>query len=156
MNLQEYFKHCGVIKVTKGFGTTYEKLENVVGNQVWICDYRNSEKGADLKPIRNIKPTLVQVCRNDEKNRVYYSPVHFREVKENGKLNSRVIAPYDNTGYRALTGTSLNIFDTQEECIQCFNRQLGIAINDVMKQSASLARHFKNILQDLRSMIIEG
>ena len=87
MNLQEYFKHCGVIKVTKGFDTTYEKLENVVGNQVWICDYRNSEKGADLKPIRNIKPTLVQVCRNDEKNRVYYSPVHFREVKENGKLN---------------------------------------------------------------------
>ncbi len=156
MNLQEYFSHCGVIEVRDGFDTTYENLENVVGKQVWICDYRNSEKGADLKPIRNIKPTLVQVCINDEKNRVYYSPVHFREVKANGKLNSRVIAPYDNTGYRCLTGTSLNIFDTQEECVKCFNRQLGIAIEEVKNESASYVRHFEGKLQDLRSMIIEN
>lgn len=155
MNLQEYFNHCGVVKVTKGFDTTYEKLENVVGKQVWVCDYRNSEKGADLKPIRNIKPLLVQICANDEKNSVYYSPVHFKEVKTNGKLNSRVIAPYDNTGYRCLTGTSLNIFEAKEECVKCFNNQLQVAIRDVEKESKSYKKHFEYKLSDLKSMIVK-
>lgn len=154
MNLQEYFNHCGVLK-THGNNASYENIENVVGKQVWVCDYRNSEKGAGLKPIRNIKPTFVQVCANGEKDRVYYSPVHFKEVKANGNLNSKVIAPYDNTGYRCLTGTSLNIFETKEECVTFFNSQLKVAIKDIENEAESYNKHFEYKLSGLKSMIID-
>ena len=109
----------------------YEHLENVIGNQYWICDYRlNREKNS--RPIRNITPKLVQVFSNADlpKNkRVYYSPIHFREVK-NGKVSATVIGPYDNTGYRSYRGVSVNIFDTKTECIEFFTEQCNTAIRE--------------------------
>ncbi|WP_336761317.1 hypothetical protein [Paenibacillus sp. USHLN196] len=82
-----------------------------IGEEVWICDYRYND--VDNKAIRHIQPKKVVVVSNEDlpKNkRVYYSEFHFREIKENGKLSSTVIAPYDNTGYRSYGGVSLNIF----------------------------------------------
>ncbi|MBT2759973.1 hypothetical protein [Paenibacillus sp. ISL-20] len=95
-----------------------------VGEEVWICDYRYND--IDNQPIRHITPRKVVVVSNEElpKNkRVYYSNFHFRPVNEKGKVLSQVIAPYDNTGYRAYSGTSLNIFYTREECKQHYLNQ---------------------------------
>ncbi|MBE7896095.1 hypothetical protein G7L40_20655 [Paenibacillus polymyxa] len=95
-----------------------------IGEEVWICDYRYND--VDNKAIRHIPPKKVVVVNNEDlpKNkRVYYSEFHFRELKESGKLSSTVIAPYDNTGYRAYTGVSLNIFYDKEECIKHYLNQ---------------------------------
>jgi hypothetical protein len=107
----------------------YKNADNIVGKEFWICDYRlNSDK--DNKPIRNVTPKLVKVFSNNDlpKNkRVYYSDVHFREVKNN-KVLTTVIAPFDNTGYRGFTGVSLNIFDDEKECRKHFVSQCNEAI----------------------------
>jgi len=95
-----------------------------IGEEVWICDYRYND--VDNKAIRHIPPKKVVVVSNEDlpKNkRVYYSDFHFREVKGNGKHSNTVIAPYDNTGYRAYTGVSLNIFYNKEECIKHYLSQ---------------------------------
>lgn len=131
MNFKEWLKNNNIVVIHNLMELKYENLENIIGKRFWICDYRlNSKK--DSKPIRNVPPKLVQVFSNDDlpKNkRVYYSPVHFREVK-NDKILSTIIAPYDNTGYRAYTGISLNIFKTELECVNCFNKQCDEAIKE--------------------------
>ncbi|PIH59033.1 hypothetical protein [Paenibacillus sp. LK1] len=95
-----------------------------IGDVVWICDYRYND--VDNKAIRHIPPKKVVVISNEDlpKNKkVYYSDFHFREVKGNEKLSSAVIAPYDNTGYRAYAGVSLSIFRTKEGCVNHYLKQ---------------------------------
>lgn len=95
-----------------------------IGEEVWICDYRYND--IDNQPIRHITPRKVVVVSNEElpKNkRVYYSSFHFRPVNEKGKILSQVIAPYDNTGYRAYTGVSINIFYFEDECKKHYKKQ---------------------------------
>lgn len=97
------------IALTKG-------LENIIGKQVWIFDCRNSEKDILGKPIRNISPTLVQICDvRQVKKTVYYSPICFQPVGENGRILKKVIPPFDNTGYRSFPGISVRITDSIEE-----------------------------------------
>lgn len=102
-------------------------IKNSIGLKVWICDYRLNNK-ADLKPIRNIRPTLVEIVDNKDlpkgKN-IYYADFHFRPVSKKGKTLKQVIAPFDNTGYRHSTGTSVNIFLDRDNCIECFRQQCG-------------------------------
>jgi len=100
-------------------------ISKPIGLKVWICDYRLNSK-SDLKPIRNIRPTLVEVVDNKElpKNKnVYYTDFHFRPISKKGKTLKQIIAPYDNTGYRSFSGTSVNIFLNKEDCIDCFKVQ---------------------------------
>lgn len=123
MNLKEYLDSKG-IKITYDFGsTTYENLENVLGKEVWICDYRC---GDDIfkKPIRSISPRKVRIfdAESARKN-IYYSPIYFREVKGDKVLNTE-IAPCDNTGYRGRSGVSVNIFENESECQRCYGKQL--------------------------------
>lgn len=123
MNLKEYLESKGV-KITYDFGTTtYENLENVLGKEVWICDYRC---GDDIfkKPIRSISPKKVRIFDTESaRKNIYYSPIYFREVKGDKILNTE-IAPCDNTGYRGRSGVSVNIFETESECQRCYGRQL--------------------------------
>ena len=132
MNFKEWLDNNGVIAKWDLHGTEYKNLENILGKNFWICDYRlNYSK--DAKPIRSISPRLVKVVDNDtglpaNKN-VYYSPIHFREIKGDGKLSSTVIAPFDNTGHRGRTGVSVNIFDNEKQCIDCYLKQCDEAIN---------------------------
>lgn len=123
MNLNEYLKSKGV-KTTHNFGsTTYENLENVLGKDVWICDYRC---GDDIfkKPIRSISPKKVRIFDAESaKKNIYYSPIYFREVKGDKVLNAE-IAPCDNTGYRGRSGVSVNIFETELGCQRCYSKQL--------------------------------
>lgn len=129
MNFKEFLKDCGVQEIGFPSDQKYEHIENAISQIVWICDFRLN-KDRDAKPIRNVPPKLVMVVSNNElpkgKN-VYYSPVHFREVKKSG-YSSTVIAPYDNTGYRSYTGVSLNIFYDKEECYKHFKEQCDQAI----------------------------
>jgi hypothetical protein len=109
------------------------KLEDLkAGQKVYICDYRKED--LNKKPIRNVQPMLVQVVSNDDlpKNKtVYYSDVHFRMIKNKGEgVTSRIIAPFDNTGYRSYSGVMLNIFDNYEECADLFKVQ----IDDVIER----------------------
>lgn len=131
MDLNEFLLANNVTIQGVSWDQTYKNLENVIGKQVWICDFRLN-KDKDIKPIRKITPKLVQVFSNDDlpkgKN-VYYSPVHFKEIKK-GKVLSTVIAPYDNTGYRTYTGVSVNIFDTEKECVDFFRKQCDEVIKE--------------------------
>ena len=109
------------------------ELEDLkAGQKVYICDFRQED--LNKKPIRNVQPMLVQVVSNDDlpKNKtVYYSDVHFRMIKSKGEgVTSRIIAPFDNTGYRSYSGVMLNIFDNYEECADLFKLQ----IDDVIQR----------------------
>lgn len=144
MNFKEWLSDNGVVE-HKAYNTTYENLENVIGKQYWICDYRlNSNK--DNKPIRNVLPKLVKVFGNDvlPKNKnVYYSPIHFREVKGD-KILSTIIAPFDNTGYRSYSGVSVNIFNSEKECREYFEMQCDEAVLE-----------YKNVIERLNDRIVE-
>lgn len=123
MNLNEYLKSKGVVITHNFTSTTYEKLENVLGKEVWICDYRC---GDDIfkKPIRSIPPKKVRIFDADTaKKKIYYSPIYFKEVKGD-KILTAEIAPCDNIGYRGRSGESVNIFDTESECQKCYSNQL--------------------------------
>ena len=88
------------------------------GDKIWICDYRFKNRYVD-KPIRHIKPTKVMIRSNSDlpKNkRIYYSDWHFNGLnKADEPLKSKIIAPFDNTGYRQFTGTPVHVFLTEEE-----------------------------------------
>jgi hypothetical protein len=102
----------------------FEKTVNI-GDTVWICDYRHDD--IMNKPIRHVIPQAVVIADNADlpKNKtVYYSPIHFLPLGKGGVPKKQVIAPFDNTGFRGRTGTSVNIFDSEKECrafylIQC-------------------------------------
>ena len=109
------------------------KLENLTaGQKVYICDFRQED--LNKKPIRNIQSMIVQVVSNNDlpKNKtVYYSDVHFRMIKSKGEgVTSRIIPPFDNTGYRSYPGVMLNIFDNYEECANFYNSQ----VDDVIQR----------------------
>lgn len=91
--------------------------ENFDTMDFWVCDFRYDDYGN--KPIRHVEPTLVRASTNEnlpKNKKVYYSDHHFRPVGKNGLPTAKIIAPYDNTGFRSYTGKSLNIFLTEKEC----------------------------------------
>lgn len=150
MDLNEFFEKNRVTK--KGFyhDVEYSGLDNIVGKRVWICDYRNNGNDIFNKPIRCIKPTYVEVCLpSKRKEEVYYSPIHFKEFGKKGKLLSRVIAPYDNTGFRCYTGVSLNIFDTEIECKAYFKGQIDEAIEEIQKAEEKHRHYVSDRIESL-------
>jgi hypothetical protein len=88
---------------------------------LWICDIRWND--FNNKPIRKVVPSKVLVRANSEtKKRIYYSESHFVALnKDNKPLKSKVIAVFDNTGYRSFRGTPLRAFTDQRECILAFS-----------------------------------
>ena len=94
------------------------------------------------KPIRAISPRQVMVFdAENAKKTIYYSPIFFREVK-NGKLLAAEINPVDNTGFRSIAGTSVQIFKSKEKCVACYKKLLEKAIaerkNALAKISAGI------------------
>ena len=128
------FPGCGGAKPA-GFwlawGEPTENLSNVIGKKVWICDFRNNEKNVFGKPTRAISPRQAVVFdANDAKKTIYYSPIFFRELKKDGSVKSAEINAVDNTGYRSVAGTSLQIFEDEESCVECYKQLLGKAIQE--------------------------
>lgn len=119
---------------------------NIVGENIYICDVRVSEGGN--KFIRNIKPTLVIIKPNSELpkgKKVYYSDYHFLEVKR-GKVLKKVIAPFDNTGFRWYAGTSVNVFENYEECVDFYNKQIDEAAQEYDKRIKEIEEQKQNTL----------
>lgn len=155
MELVDYFTHNGVEIERKGSNVAYHNLENVIGKRVWICDYRLGEGGAINKPIRAITPKYVEVCSNStlpKSKTVYYSPIHFREVK-NGKASSNIIAPYDNTGYRCYPGVSLNIFDKEKDCRNFFMKQCNEMLESIKSSLKGITSMFNNKIIEVNELI---
>ena len=157
MNFKECLEHSGVKRTGNFYDDKYENLDNIIGKQYWICDYRlNKDKSG--KPIRNVAPKLVQVFSNDDlpKNKnVYYSPIHFRAVN-NRKVNSTVIAPFDNTGYRGYTGVSVNIFENEEDCRECFAQQCRNAIKEYSDELDRRTSEIHNKIQEIEKLIADN
>lgn len=152
MNLEQFLIKHGVKEVRKHFEIEHENVENVVGLDVWVCDYRIKDPAN--KPIRVVPPKLVKVFSNDDLPKgkdVYYSPIHFREVKK-GKILSTIIAPYDNTGYRSYPGASLNIFDSEKECNEFFNKQCDTAILQIEAFKKDQILALESRLNDIKEM----
>jgi len=99
------------------------------GKFVWICDLRYNNYSD--KPIRHIKPIRVLIRGNDKtKKTIYYSESHFIGLNKTGvPVESKIYAPFDNTGFRSRTGIPLNCFDNEDECFKFYKKQLGLAIN---------------------------
>ena len=102
-----------------------KKFENnVEGHVVFVTDIRIAAGGN--KFIRNVPPTKVTILSNDKLptgKTVYYSDFHFAPMKGD-KLLKKVIVPFDNTGYRSFTGTSLHVFEDLDECVDFYNNQV--------------------------------
>jgi hypothetical protein len=96
-----------------------------VGDIVWICHYHRPD--IDKKPLRCVPPTRVQIMSNEslpKNKKVYYSETHFAPLKSDGTPYKKVIAPFDNTGYRSYTGSPVYVFDSESECINVWNIQI--------------------------------
>ena len=121
------------------------------GQKVWICDFRYDDYGN--KPIRNIQPQLVLVRSNNETTkRIYYSKSHFVGLNKNGKpLKSKIIAPFDNTGYRFIGGTPLNVFYNEEDCVQCYKEQLKIAIEGLTNYKDKISKVIDSKIEELKN-----
>lgn len=124
------------------------------GDKVWICDYRHNN--ILEQPIRHVEPQEVFIVCNTElpKNKsVYYSNFHFRPVGKQGQPLARIIAPYDNTGYRAYAGVSLNIFLTKEECVEHYINQCEKIKDDIEVETKRVAQKFMFMLDEVDSKI---
>ena len=124
------------------------------GQIVYICDYRYND--IFNKPIRHVEPTRVIVVSNEElpKNkRIYYSRTHFKPINKSGKVMSKIIAPFDNTGYRNFTGVCVNIFDSMEECIEKYNKQCEYILEEIENGKKEAILRFDNMKEKVNNRI---
>jgi hypothetical protein len=131
-------------------------LDSFIGKQFWICDFRLNSSN-DFRPIRKVIPKLVQIfCNADlpKGKNIYYSPIHFREVK-NGKILSTVIAPYDNTGYRSYSGVAVNIFETEFACKEFFKIQCDKVIRDYQDELTRRAAETQHRIDEIKQILDE-
>lgn len=142
----------------------YKELEELInkgdlreGDKVWICDYRLNDSPLE-KPIRHVAPIEVIISNNNTlpKNKtVYYSSYHFRGITKKGTPSSKIIAPYDNTGYRTYTGVSLNIFLDEIECKKHYRKQCEEIKETIEDTKDSYIRTLEDIMSSVNQEIIE-
>lgn len=131
-----------------------ETHADMIGKRVWICDYRFNDIAQ--KPIRHVKPTEVLIVSNDDlpKNKiVYYSEIHFKPIGKTGKTLKQIIAPYDNTGYRSSTGTSVNIFLSESECVEHYLTQCEMIKKEIEEERKRANRRLDSMIKDIDSTI---
>lgn len=125
-----------------------------LGDRLWVCDFRYED--INQKPIRNVPPQEVALIGNDqlpEGKKVYYSDFHFRTLTKTGQVSAKVIAPYDNTGYRGFTGISINIFKTKEECWNCYRMQAAEVLIQIDKAQAEQLKRFSDLRVQIESIL---
>lgn len=103
-----------------------------IGDKVWICDYRYDNP--TNQPIRNVEPQEVFIMSGaDTKKKIYYSDFYFAPISTKGAPLAKVIAPFDNTGFRGYTGISVNIFLEEKDCRKKFAEQCDKATEQLNK-----------------------
>jgi hypothetical protein len=117
----------------------------------WIADFRYTD--INNKPIRHIPPTLVTIVENEGNlpplKRVYYSDFHFRPRGKNGVVTAKIIAPFDNTGFRSNTGGSVGIFVDEAECREYYSMQCEAILDQIMKEKALAVSRFDKMLDEV-------
>lgn len=133
------------------YATRAENLDKIIGERVWICDYR---AGTDVfnRPIRAIKPMLVEVRdATQARKKIYRSPVYFLSVKRDGTVGKQEICPVDNT--EALT--SVDIFpNTTEGEMECKRSYLA-KIDEALSEVASAQEYYEKKVADKRKALEE-
>lgn len=130
------------------------KHSDLIGQRVWICDYRHNDIAN--KPIRHVKPTEVIVVSNDDLPSgkvIYYADIHFKPIGKKGTPLKQIIAPYDNTGYRSFTGTSLNIFLTKDECVEHYLKQCEEIKKEVEKERKRANERFDKMIEEIDEVL---
>lgn len=137
------------------YKTFMDDYKDMIGETVWICDYRFTD--ISQKPIRHVKPTEAIIVSNDDlpKNKtVYYSTIHFRPIGKKGTPLKQIISPYDNTGFRSFTGTSLNIFLRKEECVNHYVKQCEIVKKEIEKERKRANQRLDEIKEQINDTLI--
>lgn len=132
------------------------KNRDLIGEIVWVCDYRHNDIAN--KPIRHIKPTEVIIVSNDDlpdNKTVYYSDIHFRPIGKKGQPLKRIIAPYDNTGFRSYPGVSLNIFLTKEECVKHYFKQCQEILGEIEEEIVRVNERLDGIKMEINEFMEE-
>lgn len=128
----------------------------VDGTHFWVVDFRH--ENVLEKPIRNVKPTEVVLMGNaslPKGKRVYYAEHHFRPIGKNGNPMAKVIAPYDNTGFRGYTGESLNIFHTKQEAVDFYKKQCEKVQEQLEEADKAWKIRHETILDDLNMRVAD-
>ncbi len=122
---------------------------SIDGKIVWVYDFRYNN--FDEKPIRKVLPQSVFVQSNDKiKKKIYYSKSHFVGRNKHGDpLKSKIIALYDNTGYRSFPGTPLNVFETERECFAHFKESVYGMIAELNAYRQSKINNIDNMIKDI-------
>jgi hypothetical protein len=135
-----------------------QKLEDgdiVFGDEVWITDFRHND--INESPIRHIKPTRVVIYDNSSLPKgktIYYSSFHFREIGKTGKILTKIISPYDNTGYRSRTGDSLHIFLTEDEADKKYAEQCRVVLQQVDAERVRMLARFQDMTDTVKARIL--
>lgn len=121
------------------------------GEVVYVCDYRLNDE-IHRKPIRVVPPTKVVVVSNDDVDKnVYYSSSAFKVIGKNGNTTSKIIVPYDNTGYRSYPGVPLKVFTDEQECIEHWNSDVDVAIKAISEYRDSMVQSLNDRIAKLVS-----
>lgn len=128
------------------------------GKKYWVCDYRKDS--TNKKANRSVPPTEIMIvssddyrAANEKEPTVYYSNVAFAKLDKNGNPKlKQTIPPFDNTGYRSNTGIGINVFDTEEECIEFYNSQVQTVIEMYEHSIETVVQGLKNELEEIKEL----
>lgn len=117
---------------------TLEHEGNYVNQDLFIA-----EANFKIGRPRIIQPVRAKLVPREEapKNKtIYYSYNFFKVYKANGKLDSKVVAVFDNTGFRGYRGNPISIFDNYDEAVTWFNAEIQKVIDERNKQREVLLK----------------
>jgi hypothetical protein len=66
---------------------------------------------------------------------------------------AKVVAPYDNTGYRSFPGTALAAFDDEDECREHFKTQCNVVIEALEQAKVDIVKHYEKQIIALHNFI---
>jgi len=132
-----------------------EENSSHIGKKLWISDFRQDD--LDKKPIRCVRPQMALLRSNTEINsrkRIHYSDNHFVGLNKKGEPSkSKIIAIFDNTGYRSYPGEPIQIFDDEQECRAAFITQAEEIGQRVDERIKSATKHWESVRQDINKEI---
>lgn len=134
---------------------------NYRGKILFVCDYR--KELINKKAIRHVKPTKIIVLTSEDfinagkdYPTVYYSNVAFVTLnKKDEPVYSKVISPFDNTGYRSFSGIGLMIFDNLDECIEEYNNQVQTVLDMYEREIRDCTKRLMQEHSEISNLIIK-